>query len=139
MRTIFNGWCTHRRFQKREAGTNKCVFGCGGNAEDSIEHYCKCAATLEVLRTQLRVSVSPRRAIAFWMMDFSRDKDMARCSALSSYAAYNMFNIYRTKGIIVSTAVAIDAMRESIIQAACSNAELGRFLDDRWQVQVRIF
>ena len=61
-RTIANGWCTHRRFQQRFCNTNKCMFGCPGEAEDSIEHYCRCPATLEVLRTQLNVSVSPQRA-----------------------------------------------------------------------------
>ena len=37
-RTLWNGWCTARRFQ--EVGT--CVFGCPGLAQDSIEHHSRC-------------------------------------------------------------------------------------------------
>ena len=114
-------------------------FGCGGNAEDSIEHYCRCPAVLNVLRTQLRIIVTPQRAITFWTMAFNHSDDVIKCSALSSYAAYKVFNIYRTRGCIKSTATAIDAMKESIIQVAGSNAELGRFLDERWKSQVIAF
>jgi hypothetical protein len=36
-RMLLNGWCTGRRFQQHHA---RCVFGC--DAEDSLEHYCRC-------------------------------------------------------------------------------------------------
>ena len=138
-RTISNGWCTHRRFQNRMEHTNRCVLGCGGKAEDSIEHYCRCPVTLSVLSKVLRVAVAPCHGIAFWVMDFSNDDDMVLCSALSSYAAYKTFNLYRTSGKAVKSAVAADAMRQFIIQAAGKDAKLGKFLDSRWAVPVRIF
>jgi len=34
-KTLWNGWCTHRRFQRRHLDTNACFFQCGGEAEDS--------------------------------------------------------------------------------------------------------
>ena len=37
--TILNRWATHRRFQEKSSVTNVCLLGCGGEAEDSIEHY----------------------------------------------------------------------------------------------------
>ena len=37
LRTIFNGWCTRRRFQ----GGGCCRLGCG-SSEDSIEHMAHC-------------------------------------------------------------------------------------------------
>merc|ERR1712015_476092 len=40
-RTIWNGWHTHRRWQKRNDNTNKCMLGCP-TSEDSIEHYRFC-------------------------------------------------------------------------------------------------
>ena len=133
LKTIFNGWCSHRRFHNRGAVTNRCRFGCGGAAEDSIEHYCKCPATLEVLEKMLKVTVNPKGAIAFWSMDFPSNWDtLLKCCALSIYAAYRTFNIYRCKGYNATTPVAIDAMRESIIQACRGSKELGDFLDDRW-------
>ena len=42
--TIWNRWCTPRRFQKRDSGDNRCLLGCGGCAEDSIGHYARCRA-----------------------------------------------------------------------------------------------
>ncbi len=46
-RTIWNGWCSERRFQTYIKG---CRFGCGGDAEDSIEHYAFCPVVLEFFR-----------------------------------------------------------------------------------------
>ena len=40
--TIWNRWCTARRHQNRAECHNRCLLGCGGYAEDSIEHYCRC-------------------------------------------------------------------------------------------------
>lgn len=138
-RTIANGWCTHRRFQQRFCSTNKCMFGCPGQAEDSIEHYCRCPVTLEVLRTQLNASVSPQRALSFWLMDCSRSEDMAICSALSCYAAYSTFNYYRCSKKIPSQNVAIDAMKQSIFQAVQGSSQLRGWLDNRWRANRLIF
>jgi hypothetical protein len=43
LRTWFNGWCSHRRFQ----GHGPCILGCG-RGEDSIEHYALCKFTGEL-------------------------------------------------------------------------------------------
>ena len=135
-RTIFNGWCTKRRFQQRDSKYNKCVFGCNATAEDAIEHYCRCPATSEVLEKQLKVHVPQCQGLSFRMMDQSMSIDTIRCSALSCYAAYNAFNLYRTKGPATSKEVAVDAMRQFIIQAAGHTAELGNFLDNRWRSHI---
>jgi hypothetical protein len=37
-RTLWNGWCTARRFQR----VSPCCLGCDDIAQDSIEHYCRC-------------------------------------------------------------------------------------------------
>ena len=43
---MWNGWTTGRRFQKT---LHTCVLGCGSPcAEDSIEHYARCATAREV-------------------------------------------------------------------------------------------
>ena len=42
MRTVWNGWCTNRRFQKDSLFSGACVLGCGGYTKDSIEHYARC-------------------------------------------------------------------------------------------------
>ena len=40
--TGWNRWCTARRFQTRHSPLNICQLGCGGEAEDSVEHYARC-------------------------------------------------------------------------------------------------
>ena len=132
-RTMFNGWCTKRRFQQRDSKDNKCVFGCNAKAEDSIEHYCRCPATTMVLEKQLAMHVPPCQGMSFWMMDQHMSIDKVKCSALSCYAAYRAFNLYRTQGKATSMEVAVDAMKQFIIQAAGHTSELGNFLDNRWQ------
>ena len=137
LKTMFNGWNSHRRHQNRGAVTNKCRFGCGGAAEDSIEHYCRCPATITVLSDMLRVTVAPSRGLAFWCMDFSSGwEEMLICCALSIHATYTAFNIYRCKGYNTNIPTAIDAMREIIIiQAAMGDEKLSKFLRERWSAR----
>ena len=53
--TLWNRWTTARRFQQRAAACNRCVLGCGGTAEDSIEHYARCATMRAAARGMLRL------------------------------------------------------------------------------------
>ena len=91
-----------------------------------------------MLKELLRITVPPRRALAFWCLDFnSNDEVMCKCSALSGYAAYTAFNVYRTKGVIANSERAADAMKQAIHQAAMGKNGLGKFLDCRWQSPIR--
>ena len=118
LRTLFNGWCTHHRFQRRHAATNICVFGCSRSASDSLEHYCRCPVVLQVLHRKLRVEVTPRAALRLFMLDFSRsDDNLLRCSALINYAVYNTFNAFRAKGTIRTPVVSADALGQSLLNA----------------------
>ena len=132
-RTIFNGWVTHRRYQRRSAPSNLCMLGCSGHSEDSIEHYCRCPAVLKILERRLRIIVSPAQALAFWMMACpSSNDDILMCSALSTYAGYMAFNKYRKIGRPQNIERAIDAMGQYLIQSAYGHPNVGRFLDNRW-------
>lgn len=51
--TLWNRWCTPRRFQRRGCQENQCLLGCGGMAEDSIEHYSFCKAVRAVASSML--------------------------------------------------------------------------------------
>ena len=53
--TLWNRWCTHARYQNKNAPTNKCLFLCSDSAEDSIEHYCQCPTTKKVLNNKLKL------------------------------------------------------------------------------------
>ncbi len=52
--TVWNRWTTFRRFQRRHSKENRCMLGCEGQAEDSIEHYAHCRAVRRVARSFLR-------------------------------------------------------------------------------------
>ena len=54
--TLWNRWCTCRRYQQRHSARNRCVLGCGGAAEDSIEHYCRCPVTRQAMERKLNMS-----------------------------------------------------------------------------------
>jgi hypothetical protein len=85
-----------------------------------------------VLEKQLAMHVPPCQGMSFWMMDQHMSIDKVKCSALSCYAAYRAFNLYRTQGKATSMEVAVDAMKQFIIQAAGHTSELSNFLDNRW-------
>ena len=53
--TLWNRWVTARRFQNGEHKDNCCQLGCGGGAEDSIEHYARCAQIRQVGVRYLRL------------------------------------------------------------------------------------
>jgi hypothetical protein len=132
-RLIFNGWCTHRRFQRRRSTLNRCLLGCSGDAEDSIEHYCRCPAVQEVLRTRLRKTVPDMQALSFWTLAdrLTDDHDDLLCSSIICHATYMTTNMYRHKGR-VSREVAIDALKFNILQAVKGHPGATAFLDSRW-------
>lgn len=137
-RTVFNGWVTHRRFQQRNAPGNVCMLGCSDHAEDSIEHYCRCPAVLQILHRRLRIIVPPAKALAFWMLDCpSSDDEMLMCGALSVYATYMATNNYRKRGRAPNIDRAMDAMGQYLIQSAYGHRRVGRFLDNRWSAPMR--
>ena len=104
----------------------------GGEAEDAIEHYCRCTAVHRTLQQVLRISVPVKRGLTFWMLDFPKHDGELICSALSTYACYNAFNHNRCAGKRTNIETSIDAMRQHIIQAVAGTPSLGKCLDNRW-------
>jgi len=66
-RSLWNGWTTHRSFQKRKVSSNRCVFLCGGAAEDSIEHYCRCPVVLKVAFQIFKIHLQAEGALDAWL------------------------------------------------------------------------
>ena len=53
LRSMFNGWCTERRFQRH----GPCVFQCNEFCqEDIIEHYASCPVCVQFLRSRINYS-----------------------------------------------------------------------------------
>jgi len=133
LHTLWNGWCTARRFQDHVPANDRCWLGCGEGARDSIEHYCRCPIGLEVLSNKLRIEVSGVQALPVWLLahrEHSSDEFLALIT-LYIYAVYRTTNHYRH----TRTANAIrsaDCIKQHIIQGCQGNDRLVQWVDGRW-------
>ena len=133
-RSLFNGWCTERRFQRRWGPKNTCMLSCGGGAEDSFEHYCRCPCTLQVLQSKLHVSLHPSRGISFFLLNeyHCGIRDVLIASALINYACYMTTNMFRNTGRANSRDIASDAMTQFLKQGALGHRTSTNFFNERW-------
>ena len=131
LRTLYNGWCTHRRFQKRHYYNNTCLLGCGGNSEDSIEHYCRCRVTTALYNRLLNVHVPNSQLLDFFMLHCSGSAKDLMCSSLCVYGIYNTLCINMHIGI-ADNEVSYDRAKQCIIRAARGHTGVQQFLDSRW-------
>ena len=132
---LWNRWCTPRRFQNRESPDNRCVLGCGGAAEDSIEHYVHCKSIRKVAYSFLRLGRLGNLNKEHFMLaygGFSNDAETLACMAVLIYAAYNATNCYRQTGGTDST-TAVQHMEQQCRNAAMGHRKLSRILDSRWE------
>lgn len=132
-RTVRNGWCTHRRFQNRASENNKCMFLCGGQAEDSIEHYCKCPVTMRVARHLMHLSYPDEAAMDLWVLNsgWLDSEDVMRGMALLIYGCYMACNNIRCKGISCSDQ-AFHCIAQHCRQGGMGNNKCMSFLDASW-------
>jgi hypothetical protein len=96
-RTWFNGWCSARRFQVKQA---PCLFGCEfGSAEgchDSIEHYMRCPVVANFALQRLRLpQTSVRSMVAFMCLGANIDDELLTLQLLLVYAIYSATNCLR--------------------------------------------
>ncbi len=130
---IWNRWTTARRFQKRSSTVNRCVLGCDDGAEDSIEHYCHCAAVRQCASRFLWIKSQGELRLMHLMLadDAPLEDEELVCRALLVYAAYRATNFYRIHGTC-STEVAADAMAQFCKNAVDGHLQSARILDSRW-------
>ena len=117
--TIWNRWCTGRRFQRSRGQGAQCRFGCSPNAHDAIEHYAHCPILKEVAQ-------SLNRDIRFGLPDFllcgtERD-DTITFRALLVYGAYRAHSLYRCQESCPSRTQAVDCIIFFMRQAAARHA-----------------
>jgi len=137
LHTIWNGWCTARRFQQQSAAHDRCWLGCAGEAQDSIEHYCRCPIGLEALRQHLRIELSPQQGLSVCVMahpESGRDPCLALI-ALYIYGVYMTTNKYRHTHVVHHTR-AIDSIRQHITQGSQGDDQLVRWVSERWNCPV---
>ena len=121
--TLWNRWCTPRRFQRRHVKENVCLLGCGGLAEDSIEHYARCRCIRRVADSYLALRGVLEVNIDHFMLtaDALEDSHIYTCVATLVYAAYTATNTIRAEGAIP---LAADGTFEMVKQC-CRNGVMG--------------
>jgi len=132
--TLWNGWCTARRFQDQSPANDRCWLGCGETAHDSIEHYCRCPVGRGVLASRLRIVVSPRQALPVWLLAHKalQEDEVLAMTSLFVYAMYKSSNHYRHTRI-VNPERSADSVRQHIIQGCQGNETLAKWVDGRWR------
>jgi len=135
LKTMWNGWCTARRFQQTGWTNDRCYLGCGGDAHDRIEHYCRCPIALGVLKSKLRINLHPSRALAFFMLctEEQAEDDVLATGALFVYAVYMCTNQYRHSNTRITSIVTADSMNQYIIQGCQGHPGLANLLDAKWR------
>jgi len=135
--TLWNGWCTHRRFQNRHLVTNVCLFKCGVGAEDSLEQYCRCPVVLRVARHLLHFSYHERMALDLWALNSSWLDVPGNLMglALLVYGTYMAFNSIRHQGILDGQQ-AFHCIVQHCKQGAMGHAASMKHIDACWHVPI---
>ena len=135
-RTLFNGWCTARRFQCYDT----CMLGCGSSAGDKIEHYCRCPVTRELFRKKLRIDLHPTMALSCFVMTTKEqnEDEILALTMLGVYAIYMCTNHYRhgAKHKPRNREHAMQYLGQCLIQGCQGHKELTRIFDKRWESPV---
>ena len=110
-----------------------CMLGCGGEAEDSLEHYAYCKVVHAAARKFLRIHVDIKDAKDWFFLNGSNeeDEDCLRGLALLHYTTYNATNHYRHNGV-PETKRAEEALEQYLKNAVEGHAESTSYLDNRW-------
>ena len=130
-RLWWNGWCTARRFQ----GKGCCRLGCGGDAEDSIEHYCLCPRLAEFAWKFMRVPFHGldycARRRQFLLLDsvLPDPAHLTRC-ALKVAAMYSVLNLARATGCDGTTAC--EALPQALRDSVRGHAQAMQIVDASW-------
>ena len=131
--TLWNGWCTHRRVQRRHWASNKCVFLCKEGAEDSLEHYCRCPVVLSVASHLFHSSYPPELAMNIWALNSAwlDTPHMIRSLSLLIYGVYMAFNTLRYSRV-TDTQQAFQCIAQHCKQGAFGHQECMNHLDSCW-------
>ena len=133
-RTLFNGWCTRRRFQQRASTSNVCAFKCSHTAEDSLEHYVRCPAALRAARNYLHLQYPVEMALDIWLLNSAwlDLPDIRMGISLLIYGIYSAYNTLRYGGVS-SEQQAHHLIVQHCKQGAFGHAKAMKYLDSRWR------
>ena len=134
--TIWNRWCTPRRFQNRDSKSNVCLLGCGGLAVDSIEHYARCRSVRTVASDFLRWGRCLTVDIDHFMLASEAlrdDPDILICVAVLIYSTYNSTNHLRFKGVVpLPFKDATELLKQNCRNSVMGHSGSAKVVDGRW-------
>jgi hypothetical protein len=136
--TIWNRWCTARRYQQRQSNKNRCVLGCSDTAEDSIEHYSRCPCTRELAARLLHLDPTTQvnmHAFNLCSSSITTQEELV-ASSVMIYAVYRATNYYRNHPDIRPNDI-YNALRQWAREAAFNDTNTTRVLRNRWNPSFR--
>ena len=136
--TLWNRWCTGRRFQLR--GSCSCLLGCRSQAEDSIEHYLRCPIVLDVARARLGLHMTSTDSWAKLLLATPAGAGTSDVTWLTRCALL-LYTVYRaTNAARHSNTFAPEEARRALIQAIYEGARGHRNASvcaDTWALDLR--
>ena len=138
LRTLFNGWCTRRRFQAR----GRCLFGCRMGA-DAVDHYIECSRLhqqgLRQLRLPIPADFADRGALFLLLAAPSQlpDEALTRRALLLS-AAYRLHCAHRRRPPIEDEETLRRALAQALKESARGHARATRSLDSVWSATPQV-
>ena len=139
-KTLWNGWTSERRFQRRSKPSNVCKFQCRestalGGPEDSIEHYCRCPVVMRVAQSFLHIHFDEQAALDIWTLNsqwVGGNPTVMTCVALLIYGAFKAFNSINHQGISNSQQAYI-CITQHCMQGALGHTASQQILDGCWR------
>ena len=136
LRTAWNGWCTHRRFQKHR----NCIFACNSFfQEDSIEHYAGCQIGVGWLRSKLHFDgpISKGHLIVLGaQLPSITVEDILRLG-LWGYVLYKAFNFLRTSNRQLDPSDVEGLFTQYLLEATSGHEGACRFVENCWRQDYR--
>ena len=132
-RTLWNAWCTQRRFQKDGA----CLFNCGEQARDCIEHYAFCAV-FRTFRVSLQLPAATRLDDFLLLSHPQWSDDRLILEAIALFCVYTCHNMARTSDQAGSESW-VDSMDRPSFHAVYNHRRSAAALSTVWSQKKQFF
>ena len=130
---IWNRWTTHRRFQQRAKPSNKCLLCDNDDAQDALEHYCRCTRTKELMQRYLNLDPERFAGLHTFLLcnpSVSTVEELTTTAVLI-YTIYTATNHYRHNPRDTDIPV-YDALAQWAREGCKHHRHSTRVLDNRW-------
>ena len=123
--TVWNRWCTERRFQR----VGPCVLGCAGQ-EDSVEHYARCPIVREFGTQFVRLRIPAQHGIEYFTFAHSvlGDVSVLVRTAIIVYSARRVTEQIRRQDPAAPQVVQ-DMLQQAAREAVRGHSRAMRLLD----------